>query len=236
MSQPRRILLTGASRGLGLEFTRIWLEQENQVFALTRQPEASPGLKELMELHQGKLLPVPCDVADDRSVQKAAATVQESCDRLDVVLNNAGVYGPRSGDLATLDFDDVRGVFEINTLGPIRISRAFLPLLRQGVQPRLAHITSLMGSVDDNTSGGAWAYRMSKTALNMASRNLAHELQSDGILSVVIHPGWVRTDMGGPGAPLSIQESVAAIAGTIDSLGLEQSGGFFDRDGNPLSW
>ncbi len=97
-------------------------------------------------------------------------------------------------------------------------------------------MTSLMGSIADNSSGGSWAYRMSKTALNMATRNMAHELAGDGIIAVVLHPGWVQTDMGGAGAPLSIDESVTAMVATIDRLGSAQSGGFFDRHGEPLPW
>jgi NAD(P)-dependent dehydrogenase (short-subunit alcohol dehydrogenase family) len=97
-------------------------------------------------------------------------------------------------------------------------------------------MTSLMGSIADNSSGGSWGYRMSKAALNMASRNMAHELAADGIIAVVIHPGWVRTDMGGAAAPLTIQEAVAAMTRTMDNFTMDQAGGFYDRHGESMPW
>jgi NAD(P)-dependent dehydrogenase (short-subunit alcohol dehydrogenase family) len=233
---PRPILLTGASRGLGLEFARQWLAAGDRVFALARDPEASRGLRDLTTRHPGALVACRCDVADDASVAAARRQIEEQTDRLDLVLNNAGISGPRESELSTLDLAEVRRVLEVNTLGPLRVTRAFLPLLRRGKRPKLVHITSLMGSLADNRSGSALAYRMSKAALNMASRNLALELASDGILSVVLHPGWVKTDMGGSRAPLPVEEAVAALIRTIDLLTLKHNGGFFDREGHPAPW
>ncbi len=232
----RPILLTGASRGLGLEFTRQWLAAGHRVFALARNPEASRGLRDLSIRHPDRLVTRPCDVSDDASVAAARLRVGELTDRLDLVLNNAGTYGSQDDEPSTLDLAEARRVFEVNTLGPLRVSRAFLPLLRRGDRPRLVHITSLMGSIADNRSGSALAYRMSKAALNMASRNLALELAPNGIPSVVLHPGWVKTDMGGPRAPLPVEEAVAALIKTIDLLTAEHSGGFFDREGRPAPW
>jgi len=232
--QPGRHLITGASRGLGLEFTRQWLARGDRVVALARRPETSEGLRELARRHPETLKVVACDVADDASVEKAKRTVEAAESILDLVVNNAGTFGSREGALEKLNFVDVRRTFEVNTLGPIRISRAFLPLLEKGANPRLVHITSMMGSISDNKSGGYWDYRMSKAALNMASRNLAVEVGPRGIASILLSPGWVRTDMGGPGAPLSPEQSVADLIRTIDGLGSEHSGGFFDRDGKPL--
>jgi NAD(P)-dependent dehydrogenase (short-subunit alcohol dehydrogenase family) len=175
-------------------------------------------------------------VGDPASVAAAGAAVAKASDSLDLVLNNAGIYGPRGGSLAELDEDAIRQVFDVNTLGPLRVTRALLPLLERGHSPRLAHMTSLMGSIADNGSGGSWPYRISKAALNMANRNIAHELEIKGIPSVVIHPGWVETDMGGSGAPLSIRESVEAMAGTLDAVTMEQRGAFLDRKGEPIAW
>jgi NAD(P)-dependent dehydrogenase (short-subunit alcohol dehydrogenase family) len=236
MKTPSRILITGAGRGLGLEFTRQWLERGHHLFALARRPEASDGLAALARAHEGRLHLAPCDVADDRSVERARESVGAKWDALEVILNNAGTYGPREEPLEEVDFDEIRRVHEVNTLGPMRITRAFLPLLRGGSEPRLVHLTSLMGSVADNGSGGSWAYRLSKTALNMASRNMAIQLEGEGIPSVVIHPGWVRTEMGGAAAPLSALESVRSMIETIGGLSMEQSGAFLDRDGQPVPW
>jgi NAD(P)-dependent dehydrogenase (short-subunit alcohol dehydrogenase family) len=231
-----RVVLTGASRGLGLEFTRQWLAAGHQVFALARDPRRSKGLTALGREHPESLVALPADVTDDESVREAARAVAERVQGLDILLNNAGVGGGYAS-IEELDHDEVRQVFETNTLGPLRVTRALLPLLRRGRDPRrLVHITSLMGSIGDNQSGGAYAYRMSKAALNMASANLAHELRGHGIVSVVLHPGWVHTDMGGRGAPLAVDEAVGALIDTIDDLTLEHSGGFYDRLGEPLPW
>ena len=231
-----RVALTGASRGLGLEFTRQWLAGGHQVFALARDPTASQGLSGLAREHPDRLVTIPCDVTDDRSVREAARAVGERVDGLEIVLNNAGVGGWRGG-VEGLDLGEVRRIFDVNALGPLRVARAFLPLLRRGREPRrLVAITSLMGSIGDNRSGGSYPYRISKAALNMASVSLAHELRDDGIVSAVFHPGWVRTDMGGPGAALPVDEAVGALVDTIDDLTMEHTGGFFDRLGAPLPW
>jgi NAD(P)-dependent dehydrogenase (short-subunit alcohol dehydrogenase family) len=233
---PRRILITGASRGIGLEFTRQWLAAGRKLFALARDPEGSKGLRDLAGKHPSNLVRVACDVADDASVEAARRAVEKATPALDLVLNNAGTFGPHDEKVEQLEWAEIHRVLEVNTLGPLRVSRTFLPLLRKGDAARLVHLTSLMGSIDDNGSGGAWAYRMSKAALNMASRNLAIQLRQDGIPSVVIHPGWVKTDMGGSGAPLGVEEAVAAMVKTLDSLTLDQTGSFLDRFGKPVPW
>lgn len=233
---PPRVLITGASRGLGLEYVRQWLARGHRVFALARDPAGSPDLAELAGRHPGTLTPVTCDVADDASVARAGAAVEGVVDGLETVINNAGVMGERR-DPDDLDLAEVRDHFEVNALGPLRIVRAFLPLLRGG-RPvrRLVHMTSLMGSVADNRSGDAYAYRMSKAALNMASRSLAIDLAGDEIVSVVLHPGWVRTRMGGRSAPLGVETAVGDLIRTIEGLDLGKSGGFYDREGAPLPW
>ena len=132
--------------------------------------------------------------------------------------------------LALVDLADVTRTFEVNALAPLRVTRALLPALRQGSRRLIVHLTSKMGSLADNRSGGYYAYRMSKVALNMACRSLAIDLEPDGLSSVVLHPGWVKTDMGGPHARLEVEEAVASLLATIDALGPGHSGGFFDQD------
>jgi len=236
MTNPRRILITGAGRGLGLEFTRLWLKAGDAVFALARKPEASEGLSGLAKEHAGRLFTHPCEVASDDSVEAARARVAREWDGLDLLVNNAGTYPGRQETLESLSLDDMRKVMEVNALGPIRVTRAFLPLLRKGRGARVVNLTSLMGSIADNASGGSWSYRTSKTALNMITRNMAHQMKGDGIGAFVIHPGWVKTGMGGERAPLEIHDSVAAMVRTIDRLTLDRTGSFVDRMGEPLPW
>ena len=233
---PQRILVTGASRGLGLEFARQYAESGHRVFALARDPLRSKGLMELAARDPKAVLPIACDVADEESVKAARLEVEVLTDALDLVINNAAIYGRDEESLESLDWEEVRRVFEVNTLGPMRVSRAFLPLLRRGARPRLVHITSMMGSVEDNRSGGHWSYRLSKAALHMANRNLSLELEKWKIPCVVLSPGWVRTDMGGPSAPLSPEESVSSMVKTIDSLTARHSGNIYQRDGEPGTW
>ncbi|GAB4222017.1 MAG: SDR family oxidoreductase [Acidobacteriota bacterium] len=231
----RVALVTGANRGLGLEFARQLVEGGARVFALCRDPRRATDLAALAAGHTDRIAVHAADVADDASVADAFAAVGRATDRLDLVVNNAGVFGPRDQTLETLDFGAVREVFEINVLGALRVVRAALPLL-DGPAPRVVQISSLMGSIADNGSGGAWAYRLSKAALNMATRNLGHELIRRGIVTAALHPGWVRTAMGGDGAPLSAGDAVRAMLATIARLGPAESGLFLDREGRPLAW
>lgn len=235
-ASPIHILLTGAGRGLGLGFTRHWLESGNRVIALARNPKESAEIGKLAGAFPDHLLVFSCDVTQDDSVQSAVRSVEGAVDRVDILINNAGTYGSRGGNLDSLSTEELHRSFEVNTVGPLRVTRAFLPLLRRSQNPKIIHISSLMGSIADNGSGSSWPYRLSKAALNMASRNLAVELRPEEILSAVLHPGWVRTDMGGAEAPLTISESIQSMARTIESFSMEHSGGFFDRDGKSLPW
>ena len=231
-----RVLVTGASRGIGLEYARQWLAAGARVFALARDPAGSEGLIALASRNPDAVVPVRCDVAEDASVAEARRRVGEQTDGLEILINNAGVMGSHE-DLATLDLGLVRRTFEVNAVGPTRVTRAFLDLLRAGDRPRrIVNMTSLMGSIDDNRSGDAYAYRMSKAALNMATRSMAVDLKGDGIVAVVLHPGWVQTDMGGRSARTPVDEAVEALVRTIQSLDADRSGGFYDRDGQPLPW
>ncbi|HEU5180097.1 MAG TPA: SDR family oxidoreductase [Candidatus Polarisedimenticolia bacterium] len=228
-----RVVITGASRGLGLEFTRRYLEAGEEVFALARAPERS---RALMGMAGDRLVCVACDVGDEASIQTAFTEVAAKTDGIDLLLNNAATYGSHDDRLPTLKADEMLQVFMVNTLGPILMTREFLPLLREGKNPKVVHITSLMGSIEDNRGGGKYSYRVSKVGLNMASRNMALELAGDRIISVVIHPGWVRTEMGGMGAPLSIDEAVGSMIKTIAGLSQKHSGQFVDRHGKPAPW
>lgn len=231
-----RIVVTGASRGIGLAYCRRWVGEGRRVFGLARDPGGSDGLTDLARSNPERLTRVTCDVTDEASIRSAADSVGDAVEGIEILVNNAGVMGDRS-KLEALDMDELHRVFDVNAVGPLRVTRAFLPLLRRGREPRrLIHMTSLMGSIDDNRSGGVYPYRMSKCALNMASRSLARDLEGERIASVVLHPGWVRTDMGGPSARVSTEEAVRSLAATIDSIDMDDTGRFYDRDGESLPW
>ncbi len=152
-----------------------------------------------------------------------------------MLINNAGI-GVRGGQLGTLDYDRLMDFFDTNALGALRLTEALLPHLRRGQTRKVMQITSLMGSVTDNTSGGSYGYRASKAALNMLNRSLSVDLAAEGFTCAVLHPGWVQTSMGGSAAPTPVRESVAGLVRLIDGLGPDSSGGFFDFTWQALPW
>ena len=169
------------------------------------------------------------------SIAAAAATVKGFESGLDLLINNAGVGGSQAA-LAGLDAATFMDTYRVNVVGPLLVSQAFAELLAQGVDALLISITSRMGSIADNGGGGWYDYRASKAALNMLNANLALELRGRKIAAVVLHPGWVQTDMGGAGATLSVDESVSGMLAVIDGLTLEDSGRFLDWNGQEIPW
>ena len=218
-----RYVVTGANRGLGLEFTKRLVEQEHEVIATSRDGRVdAPGAR------AEKL-----DVADPASVTAFA----ERLDGLpvDLLLNNAGRQY-RVGAIEEIDFEEMADVFEVNAFGPLRVTRALLPNLRAGAGKRVIHVSTRMGSFGEFEGGGMYGYRASKAALNMLHRCLAEELGPEGFLCLALHPGWVRTDMGGAEATLSVEESVAGMLRVIDGLTSDDHGAFLNYDGTPLPW
>jgi NAD(P)-dependent dehydrogenase (short-subunit alcohol dehydrogenase family) len=224
------IVITGANRGLGLELTRQYLVRGDSVHAGVRAPEAAGALAALADASGSRLRIGACDVAREESVRAFAAQVSGP---LDVLVNNAGVRS-RPDELDELDA--AAQMLEVNALGALRVTRALLPLLRRAPHAKVANVSSGLGSIADNTSGGAYGYRMSKAALNMATRSLAQDLAADGIVAVALSPGWVQTDMGGASAPTPVAESAAGLLQVIDRLTLQESGGFLDFRGERLAW
>ncbi len=227
-----RIVVTGTNRGIGLEFVRQFLSRGDQVEATARDPQHATELKALQGTAGERLRIHRVDVADDASVKGFADALEPGS--VDLLVNNAGI-GVWSG-LDDLDFEEAKRLFDVNALGPLRMTRALLPRLRLGQGKRVVHLTSQMGSIADNSSGGSYAYRMSKAALNMAAKSLAIDLAPDRIISVVVHPGWVQTEMGGEGAVTAPSEAVAAMIQVIDRLEPADSGKFLHANGSRLPW
>jgi len=227
-------LITGANRGLGFEFARQYLADGWQVYAACRNPQSASELRRLADASDDKLQILALDVIDPVSVQAAAAKLDGQA--IDLLLNNAGIGGPRGQSVGNIDYEAWAKVLDVNTMGPLRVSEAFVDHVAQSERKLIVTITSGMGSLADNTSGGAYAYRSSKAAVNMVMRSLAIDLAPRGIACVVINPGWVLTDMGGPHATLTTAESVKKLRRLIETLGPGQSGKFFNHDGREYAW
>ena len=216
-------LVTGANRGIGLEFCRVLADRGHSVSALCRQSSA-------------ELQTLPVNVHDGYDVTDAAA-VAAYAEKLapasiDLLINNAGIL--RSESLSSMDFDSMRQQFEVNALGPLRVTHSLIPALKRGA--KIALITSRMGSIADNESGGRYGYRMSKAALNIAGASLAKDLEALGIAVAILHPGYVRTDMTNHSGLIEPQESVAGLLERIDQLTVETSGSFWHTNGELLPW
>jgi len=216
------VLVTGSNKGIGLELCRQLKDRGEEVIAACRK--TAPELEAL-----GVRVVPEIDVADRESVEALAVALDGK--QLDTLINNAGILSVET--LADLDLDRVRAQIEVNTLGPLRVTSALLPNLKRG--SKVAILTSLMGSIADNGSGGYYGYRISKAAVNMVGVNLAHDLRKDGISVVLLHPGMVATEMTG-GMGISTAESAEGLLARIDALTIEDSGSLWHANGERLPW
>ena len=227
-------LITGANRGLGLEFARQYLADGWNVYAACRDPNSASKLRQLADASGHKLQILALDVTELASIKAAAAELDGKV--LDLLLNNAGVMGIRGQTIGNIDYAAWAKVLDANTMGPMRVSEAFVDHVARSERKLIVTLTSGMGSLADNTSGGSIAYRSSKAAVNMVMRSLAIDLAPRGITCVVVNPGWVRTDMGGAHATLTPAESVSMLRRLIETLGPAESGKFFNYDGRAYAW
>lgn len=221
------VLITGANRGLGLEFARQFAADGWKVIGTARKPEQADELNALsVEVAQ-------LDVVDQASVDALA----ESLDGrpIDLLINNAGIF-PRVNKIEEIDFDDYSRTIAVNTLGPVRVTRALLPNLRRGDGRKIVNITSRLGSISLNDFGVFYGYRESKAALNMFTKSLAIELGDEEFTCLTIHPGWVKTDMGGENADLTPEESVSGMRAVIQRLGPSDSGTYWAYSGEEVPW
>ncbi len=232
-------LLTGANRGLGLEWTRRLADRVDRLFATCRRPGEARELNDLADAHSDTIEVFALDVADPDSITAAAERVETEAGALDLLINNAGINGGGTGDrFGTVDQETMMEVLRVNTAGPHLMTQAFADLLRaDGTTDDsiVVNVTSQLGSIA-NTKGGGWhSYKASKAALNMCTRLQAGALDGDAIV-VSMHPGWVRTDMGGSNARLSTEESVTGMLDVIEGLTPNDSGRFLSYDGRELPW
>jgi NAD(P)-dependent dehydrogenase (short-subunit alcohol dehydrogenase family) len=231
------ILITGANRGIGLALTAELLKAGHRVLAGVRNPETAADLDALRNEHKDLLERIEIDVNSDDSVHAAAGRAAALGVPLDILVNNAAVF-PEEGDesIFAMKLDHFREAFETNVLGVIRVTRSCFPLLVKGGNPRIVNISSGAGSVTGKNDFGYYAYAASKAALNMVTRAMAAEFRPRGICVVAMTPGWVRTEMGGPNAPLRPDQSARAIAKTITSLTMDKSSLFLERTGAEVKY
>lgn len=233
----KNILITGGNRGIGLALVENLLSAGNHVFATRRANSAVDHLNELQQAYPERLVLVELNVVDNSQIAAAAKTIGQQTDGLDMLINNAGVLNENNA-ISTVPYQDVIDSFNINAAAPLMITQHFLPLLKAATASRIINISSSFASLGLRREGmpPRYDYSLSKAALNMLSRALAFELQPDGIIVAAIHPGWVQTDLGGPNAQLTPQESAAGILKTADALTPEQTGMFFAWNGRELAW
>jgi NAD(P)-dependent dehydrogenase (short-subunit alcohol dehydrogenase family) len=231
----QRALVTGANRGIGLEFVRQLLARDARVFAACRVPGKALKLTELAGAHPGRLSVLPLDLTKERSIAELAREVGTLTDSLDLLINNAGVLvnGERFGELAAKTFTET---FAINVVGPLLLVQALTPLLARGEMAKIVNLTSELGSLNETKSFYTPSYAISKAGINMVTRLLAAQLADAGISVISVNPGWVKTDMGGARAPVTPLDSVGGMLKLTEGLQRRDSGRFFDYSGAALAW
>ncbi|MDH3633630.1 MAG: SDR family oxidoreductase [Gammaproteobacteria bacterium] len=229
----RTILITGANRGIGLELTEQFAKDGWQVLACCRSPADAGELQALTE--QGTAIEV--HTLDVTNYEQMASLADQLRDRpIDILLSNAGIYGSKGASFGEIDAVEWRNVLEVNTIAPLMLVQAFVEQVAASQQKLVAVISSKVGSIADNSSGGSYMYRSSKTAVNQVVKSLSIDLADRGISVISLHPGWVQTDMGGPNAEISTDASVSGLKNILQSAGLAQSGQFIEYDGSSIPW
>jgi NAD(P)-dependent dehydrogenase (short-subunit alcohol dehydrogenase family) len=221
------VLITGANRGIGLELARQYAAAGWQVIGTARRPD---GAKELRALNAEVM---QLDVTDPESVARLAGDLGER--PIDMLINNAGIL-EMMATIDEIDFDVVNRTLAVNTVGPMRVTSALMPNLRQGGLKKIINITSNLGSIETNDGGRFYGYRESKAALNMFTKTIAVELRAEGFICIVMHPGWVQTDMGGSSAPVTVEDSASGIRNVVDTLEPNDSGTYWTHLGEQMPW
>ena len=231
----RTTLITGANRGIGLELSRQYAADGWRVLACCRHPEKSDALNKLAAQYPELIRVFALDVADHAQIENLAQVLSD--ETIDQLINNAGVYPDSdSSGFGHTDYEEWMQAFRINTMAPLKMAEAFATQITRSKQKIIITISSKMGSIADNSSGGNYLYRSSKTAVNMVMKSLAIDLKRTGINAVAFNPGWVKTDMGGPNAMISTEQSVAGMRQVISRLTMADSGKFLGYDGQAIPW
>jgi NAD(P)-dependent dehydrogenase (short-subunit alcohol dehydrogenase family) len=229
------VLITGANRGIGLEFATQYAADGWRVIACCRHPEQAADLDQLADRYKDRFSIYRLDVREFEEIDRLSKTLETQ--PIDILINNAGIYPPaQHGEFGHIDYSDWIEAFRVNTLAPFKMVEAFIEQITRGQLKIIATLTSKMGSIADNQRGGSYLYRSSKTAVNMVVKSLAIDLQSRGVIPVLLHPGWVQTDMGGRGALISAKQSVSGMRNVLSRINQSDAGQFFAYDGQPVPW
>lgn len=226
-----QVLITGANRGVGLEFTKQYAADGWNVLACCRHPQSAMTLQALATAH-GNVKVYALDVANFAQID--ALALQLKHESIDLLLNNAGVYP--SSSFGDTNYSEWADGFKINSMAPLKMAEAFVQHISRGQLKKIATLSSKMGSIDDNGSGESYSYRTSKAAVNMVMKSLSIDLKPYGISVVTLHPGWVQTDMGGSNALINTQTSVTGMRKVIADLNLSNTGKFIAYDGQAINW
>lgn len=218
------VFITGANRGIGLQFVKMLKGEVQHIYAAARtlSPELESLLSDSVEF-------VKLDLTSSEDIKKLA---QLKTEKIDWLINNAGIF--KNSEFSKLSEKEILESVQTNAVAPLLVFQQLLPLLKKSPRPIVANITSLMGSIKDNSGGSYYAYRMSKAALNMANKSMSIDFPT--VTSVVLHPGWVQTDMGGPNAKITKEESVTGLLKVIRGLKSTDSGSFINYNGESLPW
>lgn len=229
------VLITGANRGIGLEFARQYAADGWQVVACCRQPQQAEALNRLADQYQDRFSIHRLDVRELTEIDQLSHKLQDL--PIDILINNAGVYPhAQNGEFGRISYDDWMEAFRVNTFAPLKMVEALVEQIACSQLKIVATITSKMGSIVDNQRGGSYIYRSSKAAVNMVVKSLAVDLQPRGIIAVLLHPGWVQTDMGGRDALISTKQSVTGMKSILDRVTHSDTGKFIAYDGQHIPW
>ncbi len=228
------ILVTGANRGLGLEFVRQYAADGWRVFACARRPDEAKELREVAAAAGRRVSLHRLEVADHAQIDALARELKDEA--IDILLNNAGVYGPNKMFLGEIDYKSWAEMFAVNTMAPLRMAECFVENVARSGRKIIASISSTMGSIARNAEGRHYLYRSTKAALNMVMKSLSIDLRPRGVIAVALCPGWVQTDMGGSSAPLTPEQSIRGLRRVLAKLALGDSGKFLSYDGSEVPW
>jgi len=235
------LLMTGANRGLGLGLLKLFAADGWRIYACARAPEKSKALADLAAASSGKITLHALDIENHASIDALAQQLRGT--PVDVLLNVAGFYGAKInsepgglGKFGESDFPEWEKIYRINTIGPMKVAEAFVENVAASQRKVIVSLTSVIGSIGGNPSGMMYGNRASKAALNAVMKALSIDLQARGITAIPLHPGWVKTDMGGPNADIELDESVTGMKRVIDGLTIAQTGKFLAYDGSELPW